>query len=68
MQTHQSIPHGLLYSVDPLELTKFHMGEHAIQDDFDREEYDSEYYDSEYIEESLASNVISFLNEITGGS
>jgi hypothetical protein len=59
MQIHQPIPHGLLYSVEPKELVKFHLGEQAIHDDFNWEEYEAEY-----AEESLAGNVLSFLKEI----
>ena len=62
MQIHQPIPHGLLYSVEPQELAKYHLSEHAAHADHDREEYDAECAD-----ESFAGNVISFLKEITGG-
>jgi len=43
MQIHQHIPYGLLYSVEPLELAKFHLSEHTIQDDFVRDERDDEH-------------------------
>jgi hypothetical protein len=61
MQIHQPIPYGLLYSVEPQDLAKFHLRENAAHDDFDWEEYESEYAD-----ESLPGSVISFLKEITG--
>ena len=60
MHIHQPIPHGLLYSVDPQELSKFHLSDFGAHDDFDWEQYVAEY-----AEESLASNVNSFLKEIT---
>jgi hypothetical protein len=63
MQIHQPIPHGLLYSVDPHELAKFHLSDNGTHDDFEWGEYDAEH-----AEESLATNVISFLKEITGCS
>lgn len=62
MQIHQPIPHGLLYSVEPLELTKFHLNDNATHDDSECGEYQAEH-----AEESIASNVISFLKEITAG-
>ena len=62
MQIHQPIPHGLLYSVEPQDFAQFHLSDHAIHDNFNWEEYESEYD-----EESLASHVISFIKEITGG-
>ena len=63
MQIHLPIPHGLLYSVEPLELAKFHLNDNATHDDFEWEKYEAEYVD-----ESLASNVISFLKEFSRGS
>jgi hypothetical protein len=61
MQIHQPIPHGLLYSVEPQDLARFHLSDKATHDDFDWEEYESEY-----AEDSLAGNVVSFLKEFAG--
>jgi hypothetical protein len=61
MQIHQSIPHGLLYSVEPQDFAKFQLSDQASHDNFDWEEYESEY-----AEETLACNVISFFKELAG--
>ena len=61
MLIHQTIPHGLLYSVDPQDFAKFQLSDQATHNNFDWEEYQSEY-----AEETLASNVISFFKELAG--
>ena len=61
MQTHQSIPHGLLYSVEPQDFARFHLSEEAKHDDFDWGEYATQE-----TEKSLTGNVISFLKEFAG--
>ena len=61
MQIHQPIPHGLLYSADPLYVAQLHLSDHGIYDDFDWDKYESEY-----AEKSIRGHVITFLQEITG--
>ena len=61
MQIHQHISHGLLYSIEPKDFAQMHLSDSSIHDEFDWEEYESEN-----AEESLASNVISFLKEVAG--
>ena len=61
MQIHQPIPHGLLYSVEPLNIAQLHLSERAKRDDFEWEEYEADYAG-----ETLANNVIAFLKEVAG--
>lgn len=59
MQIHQSIPYGLLYSVEPRSIAQMNLSEQAKHDDFAWEEHESEC-----ASESLAGHVIAFLKEV----
>jgi len=61
MQIHQPISHGLLYSVAPQDLAQMHLSDQAKREGFEWEEYGAEY-----AEDTLANNIIAFLNEMTG--
>jgi hypothetical protein len=60
MHIHQSIPHGLLYSVDPQTLAHMHLSGN-VADEFDWEEYESDY-----AEEPLSKSLATFLKDFAG--
>ncbi|MFA6013982.1 MAG: hypothetical protein WC742_02870 [Gallionellaceae bacterium] len=60
MQIHQSVAHGLLYSVSAQDFAQLNLSV-AAHDDFDWEAYESEY-----TQETLANNVLEFLREVAG--
>lgn len=60
MQIHQTVAHGLLYSVAPQDFARMGLSDSSIHDEFDWEEA------SEYAEDPISNSLLSFLRDGDG--